>query len=124
MTDDFRPASEQDEINSTIVVLWAREGHNQFNLLIQKFLLAFGIDLEAVNQRPISVLAKREIPDPNRTGYTKTETHTLVAPTIAELDLLIADYRWAFYFKILSSTANNGSTVKYHVYRKPDPLSY
>lgn len=124
MTDDFRLAPGDSEVHTTVAMLSAKEGHNQLNILIQKFLLSFGISLEAVDRRPISVLAKREIPDPARTGYNKSETHVLFAPTMNELDLLIEDYRWVFYFKILPSGANNGSTVQYHVFRKPDPLSY
>lgn len=124
MIEDFRQAESENECHTTLVMLSAKEGHNQFNILIEKFLLAFNISLEAVDRRPVFVQAKREIPDPARTGYTKIETHVLIAPTIAELDLLISDYRWTFYFKILPSTANNGSAVQYHVFRKPDPLSY
>jgi hypothetical protein len=123
LSDDFSLAVE-GEVHTTIVMLSEREGHNQFNRLIEKFLTAFGIPLEKVHERPISVWVTREAPDPTVTGQYKTERRLLNNPTPAELNYFLNDSRWTFYFKILAANANNGSSVVYHIYRQSHPLDY
>jgi hypothetical protein len=116
--------SEESETHTAVVMLSEREGHNQFNRLIEKFLIAFAIPSASVNQRPVSVWVTREVPDPMVTGMYKTERRLLNNPTPTELNYFINDSRWVFYFKILAQNANNGSSVLYHVFQQSHPLDY
>jgi len=123
LSDSFG-VSEESETHTAVVMLSEREGHNQFNRLIEKFLTAFAIPLNSVHQRPISVWVTREAPDPMATGMYRVERRLLNNPTPTELNYFIGDNRWTFNFKILAENANNGSSVFYHVFQQPHPLNY
>lgn len=123
LVEDFGIA-EETEYHTATVLLSEREGHNQINNLIQKFLQAFSISLNAVHDHPVSLWVERYKPDPMVTGQHKLDRRLINNPTRDELSEFIKDGRWVFYFKILEINANNASTVQYPIFQKPHPLNY